>query len=337
MPGIGSQGVLSEDGGGGGGYYGGAGGGGGGGGGGGSGFGPPGTEFETGVREGHGLVVITYSKVQTALTTTAATSPLAEVPGGTTTDTAVLSGPGGAAAPRGTIVFRLFGPSDSTCTGTPVFSTSGNVTAFGSYSSGPSTALTEAGTYRWVATYSGDLIYAGATNACGDPSETVKFTVLPQARCAAGRQPGDVVGTAGHDVIAGTPGDDVIFGGAGNDRIDGLGGNDVICGEAGFDTLIGGDGSDALVGGPDHDWLQGGSGHDRLYGEAGADRLQGGTGNDVLYGGPGPDQLQGDEGDDSAYGEADHDMLDGGSGTNTLEGGTGINRCISPPAALVSC
>jgi hypothetical protein len=56
------SGLLAPGGGGGGGYYGGAGGGTNGyGGGGGSGFGPPGTVFETGVNEGPGSVFITYA------------------------------------------------------------------------------------------------------------------------------------------------------------------------------------------------------------------------------------------------------------------------------------
>lgn len=62
--GTGSNGGVATPagGGGGGGLYGGGGGGSGGGGGGGSGFGPPGTVFETGVRAGNGRVVVTYTQ-----------------------------------------------------------------------------------------------------------------------------------------------------------------------------------------------------------------------------------------------------------------------------------
>jgi hypothetical protein len=70
-------------GGGGGGYYGGGGGGGGyysGGGGGGSGFGPDGVVFKSGVREGNGLVTITYA---TPPDTTAPTLSVSHTPDGT--------------------------------------------------------------------------------------------------------------------------------------------------------------------------------------------------------------------------------------------------------------
>ena len=67
---------------------------------------------------------------------------------------------------------------------------------------------------------------------------------------------GDIVGTAG---------DDVICGSAGPDRISGQGGNDVIFGLGGADQLSGGDGNDRLVGGG-----------------GGIDRLAGGAGDDVL-------------------------------------------------------
>jgi uncharacterized repeat protein (TIGR01451 family) len=69
----GSEGASSGGGSGGGGYYGGAGGQGAGGGGG-SGFGPPDTIFETGVREGHGLVTIAYTAPTPDLDLTLTTS-----------------------------------------------------------------------------------------------------------------------------------------------------------------------------------------------------------------------------------------------------------------------
>ena len=66
---------------------------------------------------------------------------------------------------------------------------------------------------------------------------------------------GDIIGTAG---------DDVICGSAGPDRIAGLGGDDAIFGSAGDDQLSGGDGNDTLHGGPGIDRLSGGPGDDTL-------------------------------------------------------------------------
>jgi hypothetical protein len=75
-------------------------------------------------------------------------------------------------APSGTITFSLYGPDDTSCGGAPVFSATVPVTGAGSYSSGNFTATTP-GTYRWMATYSGDANNAAVTTACGDASETV--------------------------------------------------------------------------------------------------------------------------------------------------------------------
>jgi hypothetical protein len=81
----------------------------------------------------------------------------------------------GANNPTGTITFDLYGPDNPTCAGPPVFSSTVPVTGT-SVNSQPFTA-TQAGTYRWVATYSGDAnnLPAGPT-ACGDPAETVQVT-----------------------------------------------------------------------------------------------------------------------------------------------------------------
>ncbi|MDP1818875.1 MAG: hypothetical protein Q8K58_03170 [Acidimicrobiales bacterium] len=85
---------------------------------------------------------------------------------------------------------------------------------------------------------------------------------------------GDILGTAGNDVICGSPGADRIAGLGGDDIIFGLGGNDQITGGDGNDVLLGGDGSDQLVGA---------NGNDRLYGGGGGvDRLSGGPGDDRL-------------------------------------------------------
>ena len=89
-----------------------------------------------------------------------------------TFDTATLSG--GLAA-TGTITFKLYGP-DTDCSGSPAFTSTKNVKGDGTYNSDPFTP-TVAGTYRWVATYSGDPLNnpVGPT-ACGDPNETVTIS-----------------------------------------------------------------------------------------------------------------------------------------------------------------
>jgi Ca2+-binding RTX toxin-like protein len=63
--------------------------GGGGGGGGGSGYGPAGVEFQSGVREGHGLVIITYSPDTTAPTASPSQSPAVNDAGWNTSDVSV--------------------------------------------------------------------------------------------------------------------------------------------------------------------------------------------------------------------------------------------------------
>jgi len=93
--------------------------------------------------------------------------------GGTLTDTAFLVGGND---PTGTVTFDLFGPDDATCAGPPIFSSTVAVSGNGAYISSafiPSAA----GTYRWVASYSGDANNGAARRACDEPAETV--TVFP--------------------------------------------------------------------------------------------------------------------------------------------------------------
>jgi hypothetical protein len=98
-----------------------------------------------------------------------ATTPSGSVPvGGSISDSATIIG---GSSPTGSVVFELFGPGDTTCT-TPIATRTGTV-AGGSASSGDVTA-TVAGTYNWVATYSGDPSNSAAVSHCG--SETVRVT-----------------------------------------------------------------------------------------------------------------------------------------------------------------
>jgi hypothetical protein len=100
----------------------------------------------------------------------AALSGTAHAPGAT-----VIGGSAGAAA-GGTITFKLYGPSDTAvCTASNLVFTSSAipVSGDGTYGSGNYTP-TSAGTYRWIASYTGDSPNTnGVTGACGDSNESV--------------------------------------------------------------------------------------------------------------------------------------------------------------------
>lgn len=178
---------------------------------------------------------------------------------------------------------------------------------------------------------------------------------------------GEVVGTAGDDVLVVFVGPDVT--------VRGLGGDDLICLEGntnaavtveagtGNDTVFGhtflgnqtsdgparqlfingGAGNDILHGGEGDDVLLGGSGNDTIYGRQGNDSLNGGVGNDVLHGGQGDDAISGQGGDDTMYGGPGQDFLEGSGGRNTMFGGAGddqlwaaladIPLAVDPPSA----
>ena len=87
-----------------------------------------------------------------------------------TFDTATVAG---GTSPTGSLVFKLFGPGDSTCNAAPAYiSPAQNVSGDGQYPS-PSFVPTQQGTYSWQVLYSGDSNNAAVTTACGDPAETV--------------------------------------------------------------------------------------------------------------------------------------------------------------------
>jgi hypothetical protein len=94
---------------------------------------------------------------------------------GTISDTATLSGGN---APTGSITFNLFGPDTATCSGAPVFTSIKPVIGNGSYTSDPFNpfAPLHPGTYRWVASYSGDANNNAVTTTCNDLGETSAVT-----------------------------------------------------------------------------------------------------------------------------------------------------------------
>jgi len=68
----------------------------------------------------------------------------------------------------GTITFKLFDPTDSTCAGTPAYTQTVNVSGNGTYSTtNTSFVASTVGTWRWLVVYSGDGNNDSATSACG--------------------------------------------------------------------------------------------------------------------------------------------------------------------------
>jgi hypothetical protein len=90
-------------------------------------------------------------------------------------DTATVSG---GSSPTGTVTFVLFPPSNATCSAngtaavytSPAETLSGGTATSGSYTT---TSAAGAGTYLWVATYSGDANNSGAASGCTAEAVTV--------------------------------------------------------------------------------------------------------------------------------------------------------------------
>lgn len=110
-------------------------------------------------------------------------SPGAPV-GGTISDVATLAT---SSNPTGTITFSLFGPDALSCSGTPVFTSVTPVTGNGIYRSA-GYRPTRSGSYRWLATYSGDTDDPQAITACDDPRQRVE--VAPSTAACVGLTPG---------------------------------------------------------------------------------------------------------------------------------------------------
>ena len=93
------------------------------------------------------------------------------------TDQATLSG---GVNPTGSITFRLYGPNDTSCTGAPVFTSNAiAVNGNGTYASAPGYTSTAVGTYRWIASYSGDANNVAIPGACNGANESVTITQPP--------------------------------------------------------------------------------------------------------------------------------------------------------------
>jgi hypothetical protein len=98
--------------------------------------------------------------------------------GGQVTDTAIVSGRVSPVA-GATVDFRLYGPGDATCSGTPVFESLGRpLSAGGTATSAPFTP-TAVGTYHWRAFYSGDANNVPVSGACNEANENVTVSAPP--------------------------------------------------------------------------------------------------------------------------------------------------------------
>lgn len=92
---------------------------------------------------------------------------------GSVTNTATL---GAGVNPTGVITFRLFGPDNLLCAGTPIFTSVKAVTGNGTYTSDPFVP-TSPGRYQWKVAYSGDSNNAKAFTICSDGANFL--TVAP--------------------------------------------------------------------------------------------------------------------------------------------------------------
>jgi hypothetical protein len=129
-------------------------------------------------------------------TITTNASPSETSLGSSISDTATLAN----AAPNaaGTITFEAFGPDDADCSGPAAFTSTKPVSGNGSYTSDPFTP-TAAGTYRWIATYSGDpnTGTTAASTECNDPNESSKVKALSSISTHPSVRPNDTATITG--------------------------------------------------------------------------------------------------------------------------------------------
>ena len=131
------------------------------------------------------LPVVILAPSASAWTTSLSTSASAPVTvGGALRDIATLTTTSGV-SPTGTITFKLYGPNDPSCK-SKVGSVTASVSGSGKYTSPPITPATP-GTYRWVASYSGDAHNLPSDpTICGDAAETSVVTqAIPGLTTAA--------------------------------------------------------------------------------------------------------------------------------------------------------
>jgi uncharacterized repeat protein (TIGR01451 family) len=137
---------------------------------------------------------IGVGRMPTSLTTDASSNVLV---GGQIFDVATVSG---GVAPTGNVRFDLFGPGNTACSGTPIFTSTVAVNGNGDYESARFTP-SQPGVYRWVATYSGDTNNASVTTSCADPLEQVEVSTVPIIRVEKTATPTTLVAPGGNVVF----------------------------------------------------------------------------------------------------------------------------------------
>jgi hypothetical protein len=222
-------------GGGGGGWFGGGGGNDPAGGGGGSGFGPPGTVFQTGVHSGDGVVTVTPTPTIDTLIQSVQAFAL---PSGITTS----------------LLTKLNTAVDNLDAG----NTAGACNQLGAF-------------VAQVKRQSGMKIPSADADQLIADANDVRTSLSCGAALTCAGQKATIVGTSGPDRLKGTVGEDVIAAQGGDDKVSGLRGDDIVCGGAGADLLRGQGGDDKLRGGGGKDELGGGGGSNRCRGGKGAD------------------------------------------------------------------
>ena len=124
----------------------------------------------TEARSGCGKEAVTIGKHSDPLTSTPS-------PGGVTGtvifDTAKVSERHG---PGGTVTFSLYSPADASCSGPAIFTSTVALCADGTAKSASFSGTKTAGTYNWIAIYSGDANNVGSNDKCGD--EPVHITAV---------------------------------------------------------------------------------------------------------------------------------------------------------------
>jgi hypothetical protein len=118
---------------------------------------------------------VVVSKATPAIVT--AVSAATRTLGQSFTDDATVTTPPGGPGATGDVTFVVYGPGDSTCTGSPVFTSAARPLSGATPTTATATSAsftpTVPGTYRVIATYNGDTNYTTIAGLCGDANEQV--------------------------------------------------------------------------------------------------------------------------------------------------------------------
>ena len=157
------------------------------------------TVMFTGTHAGQGAVRISYSSTDLVTQASSATTVGAQISDSATVSTLVE----GAPTPTGMVTFDLYGPQDPDCSGPQDFTSWATLDGEGSAQSEPFVP-TEVGTYRWIATYGGDINHPSVIGACNDPGEstlvskaTPSLTTAPSPTVVSGDSLADTATLAG--------------------------------------------------------------------------------------------------------------------------------------------